>query len=211
MNDVLLATCAQAFRSYLELLDALPDGPLVAAVPVGVREDRGQGETGNKLSAMFVPLHTEIDDPAECLRATVRDGDAAKREHSILGDTTLQRLAELADPLATPFGTQLYSRAGLADRHRPAINAIVSNVMGPPFPIYLGGARAERLYPMGPVIEGAGVNLTVMSYDGHVDIGLLAAAVLVPDPWVVTRRLPEALDCARRVGRGGARRALNAT
>ena len=194
VNDVLLATCAQAFRAYLLLVEALPDGPLVAGVPVGVREDRGQGETGNKLSAMFVPLHTEIEDPVACLEATVRDSAAAKREHAIVGEDTLLRLAELADPLALPFGTHVYSRTGLADRHRPAINAIVSNVMGPPFPIYLGGARAERLYPMGPVIEGAGVNLTVMSYDGHIDVGLLAAAVLVPDPWVVTRRLPRALD-----------------
>ena len=176
------------------LVEALPDGPLVAAVPVGVRREEDRGETGNKLSTMFVPLHTELEDPVECLRATVRDSDAAKREHAIVGGDTLLRLAELADPLATPFGTQLYSRTGLADRHRPAINAIVSNVVGPPFPIYLGGARAERLYPMGPVVEGAGVNLTVMSYDGHVDIGLLAAAVLVPDPWVVTRRLPRALE-----------------
>ena len=59
---------------------------------------------------------------------------------------------------------------------------------------------------MGPVVEGAGVNLTVMSYDGHIDVGLLAAAVLVPDPWVVTRRLPRALDAARgRRGRRGPR------
>ncbi len=194
VNDVLLATCAQAFRAYLLLVDALPAAPLVAGVPVGVREERGQLETGNRLSVMFVPLHTEIEDPVACLEATVRDSAAAKREHAILGERTLQRLAELADPLALPFGIDVYSRTGLADRHRPPINAIVSNVIGPPFPIYLGGAKAERLYPMGPVVEGTGVNLTVMSYDGHIDVGLLAAAVLVPDPWVVTRRLPRALD-----------------
>ena len=106
VNDVLLATCAQAFRAYLLLVEALPDGPLVAGVPVGVREDRGQGETGNKLSAMFVPLHTEIEDPAACLEATVRDSAAAKREHAIVGEDTLLRLAELADPLAVPFSTR---------------------------------------------------------------------------------------------------------
>jgi diacylglycerol O-acyltransferase len=193
VNDVLLATTAQAFRAYLTLIDALPDQPLVAAVPVSVRKQEERGETGNRLSTLFVPLHTEIEDPAACLAATVRDSEAAKREHAIVGSDTLMRLVEMLDPLTLPFGTQLYSRTGLADRHRPAINAIVSNVVGPPFPIYLGGARAERLYPMGPVIEGAGINLTVMSYDGHIDVGLLAAAVLVPDPWVVTHRLTGAL------------------
>ncbi len=193
VNDVLLATCAQAFRTYLELVDALPEEPLVAAVPVGVRRNEDRGDMGNKVSVMFVPLHTELRDPAEILQATVRDAEAAKREHAIVGGDTIMRLVELADPLTLPLGTGVYSRAGLADRHRPAINAIVSNVIGPPFPIYLGGARAERLYPMGPVVEGAGVNLTVMSYDGHIDIGLLTAAVLVPDPWVVTNRLPGAL------------------
>ncbi|HEY6532058.1 MAG TPA: wax ester/triacylglycerol synthase family O-acyltransferase [Acidimicrobiales bacterium] len=194
VNDVLLATCAEAFRSYLLSVDALPDKPLVIAVPVGVRREEEKGGTGNKVSIMFVHLHTEIDDPAECLAATVRDAAAAKAEHAIVGGETIERVLDLADPLVIPFGLNVYSRAGLADRHRPAINATVSNVVGPPFPIYLGGARAERLYPMGPVIEGAGLNLTVMSYDGHVDIGLLAAAVLVPDPWVVTARLPDALQ-----------------
>lgn len=193
VNDVLLATCAEALRAYLESLDALPDRPLVVAVPVDVRREEDKGGTGNKLSLMFVPLHTELADPAECLAATVRDNAAAKAEHALVGNGTIERVLDLADPLVIPFSSQVYSRAGLADRHRPAINATVSNVVGPPIPIYLGGARAERLYPMGPVIEGAGVNLTVMSYDGHVDIGLLAASVLVPDPRVVTDRLPEAL------------------
>ena len=86
VNDVLLATCAQAFRAYLLLVDALPAAPLVAGVPVGVREERGQLETGNRLSVMFVPLHTEIEDPVACLEATVRDSAAAKREHAILGE-----------------------------------------------------------------------------------------------------------------------------
>ena len=194
VNDVLLATCAEAFRAYLQMIDALPDRPLVVAVPVGVRREEDKGETGNKISMMFVKLHTELDDPAECLAATIRDAAAAKEEHALVGGETIMRVLELADPLVLPFGSTVYSRAGLADRHRPAINATVSNVVGPPFPIYLGGARAERLYPMGPVIEGAGLNLTVMSYDGHVDIGLLAAAVLVPDPWIVTSRLPDALQ-----------------
>ena len=201
VNDVLLATCALAFRAYLGLVEALPEDPLVAAVPVDVRPDEDRGETGNRVSTMFVPLHTELADPVECLAATARDSRAAKEEHALVGGQTIGRLAELADPLTLPFGAELYSRTGLADRHRPACNAIVSNVVGPPFPIYLGGARAERLYPMGPVIEGLGVNLTVMSYDGHVDIGLLAAAVLVPDPWVVTKRLPAALRAlADRLG-----------
>ncbi len=207
VNDVLLTICARALRAHLQAADALPESPLVAAVPVSVRPDppadgNGTGNgTGNMISTMFVPLHCEIDEPAAALRATARDSAAAKAEHAIVGGDTALRLAELADPLAMPFFVQLYSRAALADRHRPAVNAIVSNVVGPPIPIYLGGARAEALYPMGPVVEGVGLNLTVMSYDGHVDLGLLTAAALVPDPSEITALLPSALaEVAAAVG-----------
>jgi diacylglycerol O-acyltransferase len=189
VNDVVLAVAAGALRRHLLSLDALPEQPLVVLVPVSVRAEEDRGETGNKLSMLFVPLHTEIEDPAERLQATARDAVASKDEQRLFGPSTVVQLAEMLDPMTLPSVLELYSRAGLADRHRPAVNAVVSNVPGPPVPIYLGGARALRLYPMGPVAEGVGLNLTVMSYEDHLDVGLLAATALVPDAWEVLAHL----------------------
>jgi diacylglycerol O-acyltransferase len=196
VNDVILATAAGALRAHLQGLDELPDQPLVAAVPMSVRpeEQRGKGETGNRLSMLFVPLHSEIADPLERLRVTAADSQSAKQENALFGSRTLADLAEVLDPLGATAALELYSRAGLADRHRPPVNAVVSNVPGPPMPIYLGGAKALRLFPMGPVVESVGINLTVLSYRNHLDVGLLAASALVPDASDVLCHLRPAFD-----------------
>ncbi|PXY30625.1 hypothetical protein BA062_18940 [Prauserella flavalba] len=73
-------------------------------------------------------------------------------------------------------------------------NLVISNVPGPPMPIYLLGAHVTGLYPLGPVVHGAGLNITVLSEAGKVDIGLLAARELVPDLWHLADAMPEALQ-----------------
>jgi diacylglycerol O-acyltransferase / wax synthase len=202
VNDVVLGVAAGALRRHLLAVDALPPTPLVAACPVSVRPADRKGETGNVLSLMFVPLHTELTDPLERLEAVARDAPAAKHEQRIFGESTMVRVAEMLDPMSLSVTMELYSRAGLADRHRPAINAVVSNVPGPPVPIYLGGAEALRLYPMGPVVEGVGLNLTVMSYRDHLDVGLLAARALIPDAWAVLEHLGPAFEELRDAALG---------
>jgi diacylglycerol O-acyltransferase len=196
LNDVVLSVTAGAMREHLESLGRLPDQPLVAAVPMSVRpeDQRGTGETGNRLSMLFVPLHSEIADPLERLRVTAASAQSAKSENALFGSRTLGELAEVLDPLGTTAALELYSRAGLADRHRPPVNAVVSNVPGPPMPIYLGGAKALSLFPMGPVVESVGLNLTVLSYRNHLDVGLLAESALVPEANDVLRHLRPAFD-----------------
>src|SRR5690606_8512824 len=78
---------------------------------------------------------------------------------------------------------RFYAGTKLAERHRPFHNLVISNVPGPPFPIYLAGAEVKAIFPLGPVMEGAGLNLTVMSYRGNVDFGFMVASDLVPDVW----------------------------
>lgn len=192
VNDVLLATCAGAVRSYLAGRGAIPDQPLVVACPVSTRSEADRGQTGNRLSAMFTPLHTEAASPLTCLEATTRTAASAKEEHEVLGGSLLPAWAELVDPLAVPALVGLYSRADLAARHRPAVNFVLSNVAGPPFPVYLAGCRMERAFPMGPVIEGAGLNVTVLSYRDFVDFGFMAAASLVPDVAELAQSVPAA-------------------
>jgi len=194
VNDVLLAITAGALRSYLDKLGALPDQALVAACPVSVRTQDQSGQADNRLSAMFTSMHTDIADPAVRLHRISRTARAAKDEHALFGDDTMQQWAEVADPNLFSWLTDLYSSSGLASRHRPAINVTFSNIPGPPFPLYLAGATLERAYPMGQVIEGVGMNITVMSYRDSVDFGFMAAANLVPDPWDLAEAVTPALD-----------------
>lgn len=194
INDVLLATCALAMRRYLEDRKGLPAEPLVTACPVSVRSDDERGQQNNRLSVMFTKLHTDVGDPVECLRATQKTAAAAKSEHEILGPDTLGAWAEMADPIASRVASSLYSSNNLAAHHRPALSFILSNIPGPPFPVYLAGAEMERAYPMGPVLEGAGLNVTMMSYRDSVDFGFLGATELLPDIWDLADAVPVAFD-----------------
>jgi hypothetical protein len=143
---------------------------------------------------MFTKLHTDVGDPIACLLATQKTAAAAKSEHEILGPETLGAWAELADPMTSRMASSLYSRNNLASHHRPALSFILSNIPGPPFPVYLAGAEMERTYPMGPVLEGAGLNVTMMSYRDSVDFGFLGATELVPDIWDLADAVPVAFD-----------------
>jgi WS/DGAT/MGAT family acyltransferase len=180
INDVVLAVCAGALRSYLEQKGELPAAPLIAACPVAV-PPAGEGHGSNHVSAMFTSLATNLEDPVERLEAICRITRNAKEEHSMLGGETMGAWAELASAPLFSAGTRMYSKLGLAARHRPMHNVTISNVPGPPVPIYLAGAKLTAAYPMGPVMEGAGLNITVMSYVDQVDFGFTAATVLVPD------------------------------
>lgn len=199
VNDVVLGLCAGTLRRYLESHDALPDEPLVAVCPVSVRIDDERGTGGNKVSAMFAELATQIDDPGERLRAICRSTTGAKEDHNAIGARTLTDWAEWAAPRTFGLASRLYSSMSLADSHRPIHNLVISNVPGPPFPLYLAGAELVAAYPMGPIIDGAGLNITVLSYRNHIDIGFLADADLVPDIWDLAELVQPAFDELRHL------------
>ena len=90
---------------------------------------------------------------------------------------------------------------GLADAHRPIHNLIISNVPGPPFPLYLAGAELVAAYPMGPIMDGAGLNITVMSYRNHIDIGFMADKDSVPDIWELAAAVQARVRRAQGAGR----------
>jgi diacylglycerol O-acyltransferase len=201
VNDVVLALCSGALRRYLLDHGHPVDSPLVSVVPISVRAEAaatGGSGTGaategmvddaagaNQVSAMFVSLATDVEDPAERLRAISRLTRGAKEEHNALGATVLMNWAEFAAPGVFARAMRLYSSMNLADRHRPIHNVIISNVPGPPFPLYLAGSRLEVLAPLGPIMEGAGLNITVMSYIDRIDVGLIACRESIPDIWAL--------------------------
>ncbi len=194
VNDVVLALCSGTLRRYLELHDALPDAPLLAVCPVSVRDESEMGTNGNKVSAMFAQLATDVDDVGERVAAISLSTAGAKEDHNALGARTLTDWAEWAAPRTFGLAMRTYSAMNLADRHRPIHNLVISNVPGPPFPLYLAGAELVAAYPMGPIMDGAGLNVTVLSYREHVDIGFMASADLVPDVWTVAAQVEPAFE-----------------
>jgi WS/DGAT/MGAT family acyltransferase len=193
VNDVVLGLCAGTLRQYLLATDGeVPPTPLVAACPVSVRAE-GDHEVGNKVSAMFASLDTNLEDPIERIRAIQECTVGAKEEHRAVGADMLQNWAEYAAPNTFNLASRLYSSWGLAESHPPIHNVIISNVPGPPFPLYYAGCEMVAAYPMGPVMEGVGLNITVMSYNGSVDFGFMVDRELVRDVWDMADRVKDAL------------------
>jgi WS/DGAT/MGAT family acyltransferase len=194
VNDVVLAMATGALRRYLEAGDELPDQPLVAVVPVSVTPDVAALKGSNKVSGMFVGLPTSEPEPLERLRLIHEATLGAKEEHNALGAATLQNWAEHATPNVFATAARFYSRMKLAERHRPIANLVISNVPGPDFPLYLSGAEMLAGFPLGPVMDGMGLNITIMSYRGVLYWGLVSCAKAVPRLWDVAAAIPAALD-----------------
>lgn len=194
VNDVILALCAGSLRRYLDSRDEHPDGPLVAMVPISVRTDEHKGAMGNQVASALATLATDIDDPVKRLQAIHEGMNQAKAQQDAIGADTLQNWVEFAAPAVFNRAVRLYSRMKMADRHRPLFNVTISNVPGPPFPLYVGGARLVASYPIGPIFDGGGLNMTVMSYMDSLDFGLNACPELLPDIDMVADGLHLALE-----------------
>ena len=193
VNDVVLALCAGALRRYLDDHGEHPDAPLVAMVPVSVRTEDDK-EMGNRVSSMFASLATDVDDPVERLKVIHECMHEVKEQQKAIGADTLGDWAEFAAPALAGRAARLYSRTKMADRHRPLFNVTISNVPGPPFPLYSIGARMVSNFPVGPIMDGGGLNMTVMSYRDQLDFGLQACPDVLPDVWSLAEGLQDALD-----------------
>lgn len=173
LNDVVLAACTLALRRRLLEHGSLPDRPLVASVPVSARTEGERAKSFNRVTAMFVGLPVHIEDPVETLLEVSREAASAKKMMAMLGKNLLGKWIELLPPLLFAQAMQLYSALGMAERHAPVHNMVVSNVPGPPFPFYAGGGRVLAVYPLGPILEGAALNVTVFSYEDALDVGVV--------------------------------------
>jgi diacylglycerol O-acyltransferase len=193
VNDAVLAASALALRRYLQARAALPAGPLVCAVPISLKSDREKREFSNKVSSLWIRLPTQLEDPETVVRAVRRETERAKTVHGAAEEDMVPAWLELAPPLLTTASVRLFSELHLADRTPPFVNVIVSNMKGPPVPLYFGGARVEAVYPMGPVGEGMGLNITLLSNMGRIDVGVLTCREIVPDPWEITEGLSHAV------------------
>jgi WS/DGAT/MGAT family acyltransferase len=181
VNDVVMALVSGVLRRFLIDHDELPESTLVAMVPVSVH-DRSDRPGRNQVSGMFSSLHTDIDDAGQRLMAIAEGNTVAKEHSSAIGATLLQDWSQFAGPAVFGVAMRVYARTRLTES-RPVHNLVVSNVPGPQIPLYFLGAEVEALYPLGPIFHGAGLNITVMSLNGKLNVGLISCPELLPDLW----------------------------
>lgn len=181
VNDVVLALSGGALRRYLEDRGELPGSSLLASVPVSVHGTSARTGGTNKVSSLFARLGTDIADPVERLRRLAADNAHAKDHHKAISADTLQDWAEFAAPRTFGLAVRAVAKLRLAEKGPVIHNLVISNVPGPPVPLYFLGARIDAFYPLGPIFHGAGLNVTVMSNNGRVHVGLLGCRDALPD------------------------------
>jgi diacylglycerol O-acyltransferase / wax synthase len=192
VNDVVVALCAGAVRHWLVEHDELPDEPLVTQVPVSVRTEEQFGTYGNKIGMMSVPLFTNEADPQRRLELTHEALLIAKERHKALPAQLMQDATHFIPPAVFARASRI--TLSLAASTTPFWNLVVSNVPGPPVPLYCAGARIVANYPVSVITDGLGLNITVMSYCGRMDFGIVADREQMPDVWNLIGWLREALD-----------------
>jgi diacylglycerol O-acyltransferase / wax synthase len=201
VNDAVLAACTITLRRYLGARDALPEQPLVCAVPVSVKSEEELRQFSNKVSLMSVRLPTHLDDPAAIVRAVQEETEAAKRSFEASDPELLLGWLDWAPGPLVTMGARLFTALELANRVPLPWNCIVSNMRGAPFPLYFAGAKVLATYPMGPVGDGVGLNITVLSNMGRLDFGVLAARDTVPDVWDLADGFATAVEELRAIAK----------
>ncbi|WP_194819185.1 wax ester/triacylglycerol synthase family O-acyltransferase [Nocardia sp. XZ_19_385] len=204
VNDVVLTVVGGILRAYLDKRGELPDRSLIASVPVSVHEQSRHTAGINKVSSLFSELGTDIADPVQRLRKVAEANQSAKDEHDLVGADFLQDWSKYAPPNTFQLAARVYSSLKLAEHHPVVHNLVVSNVPGPPMPLYFLGIKVDGMYPFGPVFHGAGLTITVLSNNGDLDFGFIACKELVPDIAALADAVPgvidELLGAARALG-----------
>jgi diacylglycerol O-acyltransferase len=192
LNDVVMALVSGVLRKFLLDRQELPDSTLIAMVPVSVH-DKSDRPGRNQVSGMFSRLETQIENPLERIKAISDANSVAKQHSSAIGATLLQDWTQFAAPAVFGAAMRVYAASRLSGA-RPVLNLVVSNVPGPQVPLYYLGCEVGAMYPIGPVFHGAALNITVMSLNGKLDVGLVSCPELLPDLWDMADDFAPALE-----------------
>ena len=194
LNDVVVAICAGALRRYFDEKGELPDKPLIAMIPVSTRGEDEHGKMGNKVSAMFLDIATDVADPVERLNV-IKEHTQGGKAFEKAGAT--RAFVDLWDFI--PFGLanrvlRLYSRFRVSEMHNPVFNVVVTNVPGPQVDMYMAGHKLLATMGMAPLVDGMGLLITVLSYNGVLSISPTSSPAVMPDLDVFTRYLRESAN-----------------
>lgn len=182
LNDVMLSIVGGAMRHYLQSKRELPDESVTAMAPISVRSENEKNTMGNQVSAMFVPLGSQVGDAKSRMEYVYSETTKAKVFTETMGARDMSEMAKLSSAPAMNIGAMLYTRLKLADRIKPFVNTVVTNVPGPPIPIYSAGAKLVGVYGKLCLVDGTGLGHVVQSYVDEVTLAFTACRNAVPDP-----------------------------
>ena len=202
INDMVLMVCSSALRRYYSKRRLLPRKSLVAAVPISLRE-KGDTTSDNQASMSLISLGTHISDPRKRLDHVKAATAAMKTTMGSLKSILPTDFPSLGVPWLMEAATALYGKAKVADRIPQVANLVISNVPGPPVPLYMAGARMMTNYPTSIIVHGMALNITVQSYDQSLDFGLMADSAAMPDVRELADAIAIAFDDLRALPRPG--------
>jgi WS/DGAT/MGAT family acyltransferase len=198
VNDVVVTLCAGAVREWLMERDALPEDPLVAMVPMSVRRRDERGSWGNRISMMIVPIPTNEPDPATRLQRTHELLASAKQRHSALPAGLLTDATAFIPPAVASLAAR--NTVDILSRTRPPLNLVISNVPGPRSSLYCAGAELVSNFPVSVIVDGVGLNITVVSYKNRVDFGIVGDREQIDDAWSLLEGAAHALQELEALG-----------
>ena len=172
INDVILAVCSGAVRAYLLNQRALPKKPLIAMVPVSLRQDGS--DSGNQITMILANLATHRPDPIERIEMIHRSVQNSKKRFSRMSPTEIINYSGIIYSVA---GLNLVS--GILPKLQ-AFNLTISNVPGPREPMYWNGAQLDAMYPVSIVMDGQAINITLTSYMDKLEVGITACRKTLP-------------------------------
>jgi WS/DGAT/MGAT family acyltransferase len=189
VNDVIMAITAGAVRRHLVEAGALPDRPLQAMVPISVRSPGEQG--GNRVTTLVGLVPTHLADPLARLD-WVSDQMRAAKEHDAVPADVLADVSSMAAPVVAARAARVVTRLRWANRVRLPFNMVISNIPGSRIPLYVAGARVKHMIPVSAIHDGIGFNVTIISHENDVDVGLVADREMIDDLWHVAGLFEEA-------------------
>lgn len=181
VNDAAITIVGGALRKYLQAHGELPDTSLAAMAPVNVRSDKDE-TGGNIVSTLTVAVCSDIEDAMERLAAVHEGTRSAKEYNNAIGAKAMTDYSQFIPSTLTAQGARLASRWGLVNRVKPTFNCVITNVPGPPIPLFSTGAQMVATYGTGPVTDGLGLFHVISSYCGQFMISATSDREMMPDP-----------------------------
>jgi diacylglycerol O-acyltransferase / wax synthase len=193
LNDVVMAICSGALRRYLADLNCVPDQSLLAAVPISLRE-AGNTDMNTQASMLRISLASTVADPKARLLAISQASKSAKAASASMNAIMPTDFPSLGVPWILSSMAALFGRSKLANNMAPLANVVISNVPGPNVALYLAGAKMITYYPVSIVTHSIALNVTVQSYNGSLDFGLIACRKAMPDLPEIGKYMQKSFD-----------------
>lgn len=192
-NDVVMAMCSGALREILSKHAQLPKQSLIAAMPVSLRE-KGNTDSNNQVSMVQCSLATDIVGPIERLQAIRASTEQIKKRVATFKNMIPTDFPGLAAPIWASGLSRIWASGRIAEKLPPLANVIISNVPGPPFSLYLAGAKLRHYFPVSIVTHGLALNITVQAYAGSMEFGITACGDILKKPEVMAAALSRSLN-----------------